>query len=1299
MPAPFTHLHVHSEYSMLDSLSRIGDMFDVAQEQGAPALAITDHGTLAAMWQARSHAQRTGVKLIPGLEGYLAIGSRFERQKIDVPADDAASEGDDGGVKAGARVKQRAYEHITILARNRTGWLNLIKLQNESSRHTYGRAKLIDYDLLAEHGDGLMVLTGCIGGPVFGPISRAEAAYREGEGTEDTVARGNALMRAEREGARARENLNKLIAAVGRENVFVEVMEHGNADEQASLPVLRDLAEEFGLPLVATNDSHHTHAEQRVAHGAWLAVQSKSTLANPKFSFHGTGYHLRDGDEMRSLVDTDWWRAACEQTNVIAARVDDGIVPDPSRLLPEFPAPDGYDHPNDYFRKLIADGIQQKLGGTLTDGYRQRLNSELNTIVSMGFVSYFLIVWEMINWARSEGILVGPGRGSAAGSLVAYLMDITDVDPIEYDLLFERFLEPGRTELPDIDVDFESRFKQNVIRHLMDLWGEDCVAQIGNVGKPKIRGSWKNALRALGEKPSVIDRIGKLIPADMKIGELLKDRTDTRTREFWAAAGKLPCLEQALELMEAFYEVAATGGVHASGVIISPVPLTNLIPMRWAKPADADFYRWVTEWDYRDLEQFGLVKFDVLAIRNLDMAHVTMDLIAGRGETLTLPAIPHPDHDAADPRVKRAFDMLKSGRTAGVFQLESAPMTQLLEDVAPDTLGELSAVVALFRPGPLSAGMHTKFADRKHGREQVSYDYLTSDPVETEWLHTVMGVTYGVFVFQEQLMALGRVIAGFDDVWRSKLRKAVSKKNELLMAEVGEKFLAGAVQEFRGENGELISPVFSTATAERVWEAMKGSAEYLFNASHSYAYALIAYYTAYLKANYPGEYGAATLSVTGPDKKEKRVAAMNALLGEGMRILPPDVNVSAEFTLPEGLSDVRLGLGEIKGFGKAATDLIAERERGGEFTSLDNLITRVKVGDEDRSLASNQLDALIDSGALDRFGPRMGMHVIAKAGDLSNLPVPQIEFSAVELGVRQSERLLMMLDAGVRDEIQSTLTGWTRPSHDLFFEQPRAITVGELERSDLEDGSQVYVSGILSAYSEKAYSKGIMGRMEIQDTAGSLQGVIWEEQRANAKEAGDIPPTGFPVVLCGRLETRSFTIQAAPEDAEVSVDVDDGGEQHDNETEITRRQIMVKSVYPIGVDLSPTGFMPAAPFPNINLTGETVVVKESAEEIESIKQFQAAAPERVDAVVHAPVLVGAGHTSETVTVPEVRTAPLLVERAPAEPATAHAPVLTTEPVIEPVLIAPPLPGSFVAPAAPAPEVPAVSAGVSWPKLG
>ena len=1289
MSALFTHLHVHSEYSMLDSLSRIGDMFDTAKEQSAPALAITDHGTLAAMWQARVHSQRTGVKVIPGLEGYLSIGSRFERIKIDVPADDAASEGDEGAVKSGARVKQRAYEHITILARNRAGWLNLIKLQNESSKHTYGRAKLIDYELLKEHGDGLMILTGCIGGPVFGPLSRAEAAWHEGENAEDEVARGNAFLRAEHEEGRARSNLEKLIAAVGSENVYVEVMEHGNPAEQATLEHLRKLAAEFDLQIVATNDSHHTRAEDRVAHGAWLAVQSKSTLANPKFSFHGTGYHLRDGDEMRSLVDTDWWREACENTNLVAARVEANIVPDPSRLLPEFPAPEGFDHPNDYLRKLVADGIQQKLGGDLTEEYRQRLNFELNTIVSMGFVSYFLIVWEMINWARSESILVGPGRGSAAGSLVAYLMNITDVDPIEYHLLFERFLEPGRAELPDIDIDFESRYKQRVIRHLMDVWGEDCVAQIGNVGKPKIRGSWKNALRALGEKPTVIDRTGKLIPADMKIDELLRDRTDTRTREFWAAAGKLPYLEQALVLMEAFYEVAATGGVHASGVIISPVPLTNLIPMRWAKPAEADFYRWVTEWDYRDLEQFGLVKFDVLAIRNLDMAHVTMDLVANRGEQLTLPAIPHPDHDASDVRVKKAFDMLKAGRTAGVFQLESTPMTQLLEDVAPDNLGELSAVVALFRPGPLSAGMHTKFADRKHGRERVSYDYLTSDPVETEWLNTVMGVTYAVFVYQEQIMALGRVVAGFDDVWRSKLRKAVSKKNEVLMAEVGEKFLTGAEQEHRDETGELISPVFSRATAVRVWEAMKGSAEYLFNASHSYAYALIAYYTAYLKANYPGEYGAATLSVTGPDKKEKRVAAMNALIGEGMRILPPDANISAEHTLPEGLTDVRLGLGEIKGFGKAALDLIAERESAGEFTSLDNLLTRVKVGDENRQLASNQVDALIDSGALDRFGPRMGMHVIAKAGDLSNLPVPQIEFSPVELGVRQSERLLMMLDAGVRDEIQSTLTGWTRPSHDSFFEQPRAITVGELEQSNLDDGSQVYVSGILSTYSEKAYSKGIMGRMEIQDTAGSLQGVIWEEQRAKAKSAGDIPPSGFPVVLCGRLETRTFTIQAAPEEVDVAVDLDDDSEQTENETEITRRQIMVQSVYPIGVDLSPRGFMPASTFPVLNLTGEPVVAKESAEELESIKRYAPVVTEgfvnTVEIAVEAPVLVMASTGSQTASPIARVNAATAPQSAPIQ-AFHVTEVATTDsaPEVEPVIItAPPLPaGTF-----------------AWPKLG
>ncbi|MHA3723765.1 DNA polymerase III subunit alpha [Leucobacter sp. HY1910] len=1367
----FVHLHTHSEFSMLDSLARVTDIFARAQEHGAPALAVTDHGTLGGIWQAKKAADQTGVKLIAGLEAYLAIGSRYERDKIEVLADDAASEGDDSGDKGdehgGLRFKQRAYEHITILARNRSGWLNLVKLQNESSKHIAGRAKLIDFDLLAEHSDGLMVLTGCVGGPVFGPVARAGQMEEllspltspDSEVSPEQAAQALELIeRIDAEKQRARTNLERLMAAVGRENVYLEVMEHGNAPEQAALEALRALAREYDLPLVATNDCHYTDADDRTAHGAWLAVQTKKTIATQTFTFHGSGYHLRTAEEMAALRAEGWWQDACAQTLTIAERVEPDAVPEPQDRLPSFPIPDGFEHENYYLRHLLAQGIEQKLG-TLDDTYRARINTELDVIFAKGFVSYFLIVWDLIAWARANGIYIGAGRGSAAGSLVAYLLDITRVDPIEYDLLFERFLDPGRTDFPDIDIDVESRYRGKLIAYLGEKWGAENVAQIGTVGKNQVRGSWKEGLKVLGAAPSLADKTGELIPADLKMSELLSSRQDPRLTEFWREFDKISYADRALQLAASFYQVAKLSSIHAGGVIISPEPLDTMIPMRWAEAnKGAGDYRWITEWDYPDCESFGLVKFDLLGIRNLDMAHVAIDSVRDRlGENITLENIPHPDHDHEDPRVQRAFHMLREGRTAGVFQLESPAMTELLENVGPDTLTELSSVIALFRPGPLSAGMHTRYADRKHGREPVSYDYLTTDPGEAAALAQVFGNTYGVLVFQEQIMQLGRVVAGFDDAWKSKLRKAVSKKNAVLMAEVEDKFLAGAGQAFTDETGEVFSPMFSEATARNVWDAMKGSAAYLFNKclagdtqvvtenrrtytieqlyyllhggmdvpegrchrcgspglvgfgkrfgddgvicfqcyewlqyqetndtgirlmawssksgslhgqalkdvhqlgvkpvkelflfggqivratdnhrfmtpdgykhvrdlkvgdllivqrawhepvpsriltitdmgeevvydvemadgtdhnflangivshnSHSDAYAVLAFITAYLKANYPGDYGAATLTVTGGDKKDKRVGAMHALIGEGINITAPSVNSGQAITSPVSDGQVQIGLGEIKGVGDVAHDIVREREEHGPYTSLEDMIDRVQVGDTSTRLSTAQLDALIDSGACDEFGPRYGLHMVARSGDMAGLDVPPVEFSPIELGVRQSGRLLMTLDEHVRREVQSTLVGWQRPSHGGFH-GPKAIPVGQLADAGLEDGAYAYVSGILTSYSEKDYSKGVMGRMSIQDVDGDLDGVIWEEQRAKAKDAGDIPPPGFPVVLYGRLETRSFSVRdTADEDGE--------------DKTVTRRQISIQGVYPIDVDLSLRVLAPAGPLPRLTLT-------------------------------------------------------------------------------------------------------------------
>ncbi|TDP89505.1 DNA polymerase-3 subunit alpha [Leucobacter luti] len=1231
----FVHLHVHTEHSMLDGLTRVGDLFDQAQADGAPAVAITDHKSLAAMWEAHKHANRTGVKLLPGLEAYIAIGSRTERQTIEVSADDSASEG--GDAKATKNRKTRTYEHLTIIARDRTGWSNLVRLHNESSMHKHGRAQLIDYEVLQKYGEGLMVLTGCIGGPVFGPLSRAVTAEhklntlfgdRQTEAfnrassyfsTPITIPDGSTEKQSEElralaleaasatgsdgqryspqqivdwtlattaERGRARENVSKLIDAVGQENVYIEVMEHGNADEQMTLPELRLLAAEFSLPIVATNDSHHTTAEDQTAHSAWLALQTDSTLANSKFSFHGTGYHVRTSQEMRALSDEPWWQEACDNTLAVAARVEWDAMPERRVRLPEFPLPDGFERNTQYLRSLIEQGLEQRFPEGLTQEYKDRLNTELGTISGMGFIDYFLIVHEMITWAREQGFYVGPGRGSAAGSLVAYILGITQLDPIEYDLLFERFLEPGRAELPDIDIDFESRHKQQIIAHLVELWGEDHVAQIGNIGRPQIRQALKDALRVLGEPAALSDKLSKLLPQDLTATELLSSQgtgivirgeDHLSVAEFWSATSSVKHLEPVLSLMGSFYNVAKVGGVHASGVIISPEPLTDLIPMRWHKPSSADWSRWVTEWDKDMIEDFGLVKFDILAIRNLDMAHLAIDSVNERtNESLEFYGLPDPDHDSSDPRVRKAFQMLQEGRTAGIFQLESDGMTRLLEEIGPDTLDDLSAVVALFRPGPLSAGMHSKYADRKNGREPVSYDYLTSDPEEAKWLGSVMDVTYGVFCYQEQVMRLGGVVAGFDDMWRSKLRKAVSKKIKSVMDEVGAKFLEGAVQEFRDETGAVYSPVFSEQTANRVWEAMKGSAEYLFNKSHSQAYAYIAYITAYLKANFPAHYGAATLSVTPPDKAEKRLAAMRALIDEGMQVLPPNINESGLLSAPNEAADsVLIGLSEIKGVGSAA-EAIIEARTDAPYTSLPDLLKRTSAGSDQITLSHSRVEALIDSGALDAFGPRMGLRFVQRLGMNECAAIPRMEYTALELSVRQTSRLLMSLDANVRQQVQETLTGWTRPgAENTGYASPSAVTVSELLAADVADGSLVHVAGILTSYEERPYKSGAFARVTLEDANGSLTGVLWERERAAAKADGSFPRVGFPVVAFGKIGTRSFNVRSHGSD-----DEDGDGE----EQEIVRQEITVRGVYPIDIPLTQVGGVDFSPHPKIDLT-------------------------------------------------------------------------------------------------------------------
>ncbi|MEK6311933.1 MAG: DNA polymerase III subunit alpha, partial [Curtobacterium sp.] len=764
MTSPFAHLHVHTEHSALDGLTKMRELFAFVADAGMNACAVTDHGTLSGIWAAQDAADRAGVKLLPGCEFYLAYGSRFEPGSEDVIAD----HGDDSDDAEGGRMKTRRYQHLTVIAITPAGWRSLVRLRNESERTKVTVAgkgyPLIDLELLAENRDGIVVLTGCLGGPVLGPLAR---------GDESTC----------------RKNLTALQDAVGSENLYVEIMSHGIDTEDAVLPRLAAIAGELSLTLVATNDSHYLREVDAPAHDAWLALRTKKQITDTnRYRFTGTGYHVKTEAEMRQVRPEQWWQDAVTAAGAVADRCVTRVVPQPDSMLPEFPTPQGFTSNRDYLIDRITAGAKARWGDPLPDAVRQRLTTEFDVIMhpskknpDLSFDSYMLMVAEMIGWEQQQGGLVGAGRGSAPGSAIASSLDITALDPLARGLLFERFLEPGRADWPDIDTDFQKRRREAILDHLAEFWGDDRVVLIGAFAQAKSKRALRDAARVLGA-----GRVGDVLAKAVPIVDGGKPMSLARvTDEHDAATGEFRRLlarhgddaEHTLALARAFEDTVAGLGIHACGVLVADRNLFDLIPLRQHKTTG----RWIAEWDSRNVEQFGGVKLDVLALRNLDIVADAIDLIEEQtGERIDFSSIPD-GSDPNDPRVQAAWRLLQDGQTAGIFQMESAPMAQLARDVRPTSMDDLSAVIALYRPGPLSAGMHTMYAARKNGAEQVDYSWLTTDPTEIAWIDSVLGETYGLIVYQEQMMRLAGIVAGFDAAERSKLRKAVGKKLKDLM--------------------------------------------------------------------------------------------------------------------------------------------------------------------------------------------------------------------------------------------------------------------------------------------------------------------------------------------------------------------------------------------------------------------------------------------------------------------------------------------------------------------------------------
>lgn len=1252
----FSHLHTHTEHSLLDGMIRIEELFEYVRGLGQDAIAITDHGSLSAMWKAQRAADRAGVKLIVGLETYLAIGDRRntgdvaaasprERGFIEIERDDVSGDegeqasaggsgepGDDlaarlsalalarkerppvalaeatrrpnrpmqaldaallaeirevaldaaeapaptGGIRAARDaesatlaaaladrlgperldllfdalrpVKRRFHEHLTLIAMNSTGWANLLALQNEavkpSSRHQ-GKPR-VDRELLRGRDEGLLCLTGCLGGPVLGPLSRGEADI-------------------------AAKNLDELIGIFGSDRVYVEIMEHGIAHESAIVPDAVALARSRGVRIVATNDAHYLKPDQARAHAAWLAHQSTSTLADPKYAFNGHGFHVADEDEMRARRPEPWWQEACDETARVADRIEPRVLPESRIRLPHFPTPDGYSDSAAYFHARVLAGAHRRYGdGELPAEVRARLNEEVRVVQGMGMLDYFLIVDDMVSWARSQGILVGAGRGSAGGSMLAYCLGIHDVDPLRHGLLFERFLDPGRVGMPDIDTDFEAARRPEVFEYLARKWGADKVARIGTFSFSRAKKALKDAARVLE-----LDRIGARLANEVPElgGPTFASLADTSLhsgdgyRAALAAAG-----DEGAEVagLAAQFEGLVSGlSIHACGFLITDEPIAQLVPLRYdPKAVPGDAAAAYTAWDGDDVEDLGLCKIDVLGLTNLDIVRAALHSIDDPG--IDLDAVPDPDTDpAADPSVANAWRILRDAATEGLFQIEGTGITDVVRDIQPTSWADLTAILALYRPGPMAAGMHTRYGALKHGQERFDWGEYTDDPVEQEWLRRVLGVTHGLAIYQEQIMQLSQVIAGFDPAERSQLRKAMGKKKPELMAPIYEQFTHPdrCGREYRDPaTGELVSPAFRVETAKRVWASIEKAAEYLFNKSHSQAYAKLTFATAWLKGNYPAEFGAGLLSVRDDD--DRRVRGIRSLEREGIEVLPPDVNRSGVATRPEGRRAVRLGLSEVKGVGaEAAAAIVANRERYGGFTQLWQVVsTGASADPESPRIGVGVHEALIQAGAYDEFGARLGMMVLVRSiAPDDRVAVPASEWSTVERSIRQRSVLLTSFGSHPLEVHAEEVDRWS-PSRGLFLpEQARRSTVTVEELREAGEQRSVRLIGLLASVDARTYSGGKLLSLSFEGASGQvLEGVMWNDAILDQEAVGGVPRLGSIVAARGDVRMRRFERQAEdPETGDSTIEV------------VEYPQLTVRSMQPVPVRDDSVRAMPA----------------------------------------------------------------------------------------------------------------------------
>ncbi len=1075
----FVHLHVHSEYSMLDGAARVKPLIEAAHQQGMPAIAVTDHGNTFGAFDFWKTARDTGIKPIIGIEAYLTPRTaRGDRTRVRW----GSGGGDD--VSGGG-----AYTHMTLLSETTEGMHNLFRLSSLASIEGYYFKPRMDRELLQTYSRGIIATTGC-------PSGEIQTRLRLGQVAE------------------AREAAAEFQDLFGKDNFFCEIMDHGLDIERRVQKELIQLARDLSIPLVATNDLHYTHQSDAEAHSALLCVQSGSTLDDPnRFRFDGDGYYLKSAAEMRHLFRE--LPEACDNTLLIAERCSSEFNTS-ANYMPRYPVPAG-ETEESWFVKEVERGLHYRYPEGIPDVVRKQAEYETTVILQMGFPGYFLVVADFINWSKDNGIRVGPGRGSGAGSMAAYAMRITDLDPLQHGLIFERFLNPDRVSMPDFDVDFDDRRRGEVIRYVTEKYGDERVAQIVTYGTIKSKQALKDASRVLGFPFGMGEKLTKAMPPAVMAKDIpLSGITDPSHPRYKEAAEFRVLLETDPDA-KTVYETARgleglkrQWGVHAAGVIMSSDPLIDIIPIM-KRDQDGQI---VTQFDYPTCENLGLIKMDFLGLRNLTIISDALENIRlNRNEELDLERLSLDD--------TASYELLGRGDTLGVFQLDGGPMRGLLRLMKPDNFEDISAVLALYRPGPMGADSHTNYALRKNGLQPITPIH----PELEEPLREILDTTYGLIIYQEQVMSIAQRVAGFTLGQADILRRAMGKKKKEELDKQYAGFSAGMTE--RG---------FSAPAIKSLWDILLPFSDYAFNKAHSAAYGVVSYWTAYLKAHYPAEYMAALLTSVG-DSKDKLAIYLNECRRMGIKVLPPDVAASFANFAAVG-EDIRFGLGAIRNVGAHVVEGIrSAREADGDFESFHDFLKRVPMS----VLNKRTIESLIKAGAFDTLGATRRALVEIHEGAVESAVKNKRDAEHGNVGFDFDSLFADAADgdAGETHSLVPDRPEWTKKDKLTFEREMLGLYVSDHPLRGLEaalakeasatieqvsnpdanyDGETVVLAGLLTSVQHRTAKSGnVYGMVTIEDFSGEIQALFMGKSYL---EFGSLLQADSIVALRGKVNSR-----------------------------------------------------------------------------------------------------------------------------------------------------------------------------------